>query len=104
MKSLIAGARSCALGSALALGLIAGGCNTTGADRAIATASDRLAGYCGALRFIALGAVAGSPQKQEAAWIKAGAIVNTVCASPPADTAGAIRVAVETLAAIERMR
>jgi hypothetical protein len=104
MKSLITGARALALGCALALAVIAGGCNTTGTDRAVSSASGRLAAYCGSLRFIALGAVVGSPEKQQAAWAKASAIVNTVCANPPADTAGAIRVAAETLAAIERMR
>jgi hypothetical protein len=96
MKSLIAGA--------FALALISGGCATARADKAVSAASQKLAGYCGALSMVALGASLGGSIRQEAAWIKASAIINTVCANPPADTAAAIRVVADTLAAVEAVR
>lgn len=61
-------------------------------DPEVAKASEQLARYCPALRVV--GAVAAVyTEKARAAVIQANAVVNEVCAAPPADVGAAVIVA-----------
>lgn len=64
----------------------------TKADEKIAAASVQVSKYCGTLQAVAVGATIFSPEKVRSAALKAEAVVNTVCASPPTDVASALRV------------
>lgn len=72
----------------------------TKADEKVAEASAQLAQYCGALQAVAMASSLFAPEKQRNAAAMAAAVVNTVCANPPADVAAALLTAVETYEAV----
>lgn len=70
-------------------------------DSKIASASDQLAAQCGLLKGAVAIAAATTDGKLQSHIVQAQAVLLTVCANPPRDTAGALIVVADAITAVK---